>query len=184
MTATQVFLAFLKKECSLKEYMFFKHIITEYHGNRYFKNRKIYKNTFVEDYLSRNNRALNNFMTRLFILAPNLVGCRKDNSRFYRLVDDWRKAHEGKEYYKEFTWHDGTKSSVPFKVRFNYGKSSGLYVQLYKRKWNKFLREYIDDSEKKISSPFKKGEAYSFKWKKPFGRMWNVEEKQEDDLPL
>ena len=41
-----------------------------------------------------------------------------------------------------------------------------MYVVYYRRLWNKFLKEYIDDSEKKINSPFKKGECYNFKLKK------------------
>ena len=37
-----------------------------------------------------------------------------------------------------------------------------MYVNYYKRSWNKFLKENIV-SEKKINSPFKKGEEYDFK---------------------
>ena len=40
----------------------------------------------------------------------------------------------------------------------------GMYVNYYKRSWNKFLKENIV-SEKKINSPFKKGECYDFKLK-------------------
>lgn len=51
-------------------------------GNKYFRKRRLYKNTFVEDYLSRNNRTLSNFMTRMFILAPNLIDKMHENPRY------------------------------------------------------------------------------------------------------
>ena len=129
MTATQVFLMFLKKCLTHEEYMFFRNTIMYDNGNKYFKKRRLYKNDFVEGYLSRNNRALNNFMTRLFILAPNLKKKFYKNPRYKLIEDTWRSEHEGKEYTEEI------------------------------------LREYIDDSEKKINSPFKKGESYKFKLK-------------------
>lgn len=144
MTATQVFLMFLKKNCILDEYLFFRNIIMNDNGNKYFRKRRLYKNTFVEDYLSRNNRALNNFMTRLFILAPNLKHKLYKNPRFFIIRDTWIKEHGNKPY--EY-------------------KCVGMYVVYYRRLWNKFLKEYIDDSEKKINSPFKKGECYNFKLK-------------------
>ena len=81
MTATQVFLLFLKKNCILEEYLFFRNTIMNNNGNRYFRKRRLYR----------------------------------------------------------------------------------MYVRYYTRLWNKFLRECIDDSEKKINSPFKKGETYNFR---------------------
>lgn len=147
MTATQVFLLFLRRKCTSKEYCFFRHIITKNHGNKYFKNRALFKHTFVEDYLSRNNRALNNFMTRLFILAPNLKHNRFDNPRFLAI----RKQYDSKQ--REL-------GSGRFFMSFR----SGMYINYYKREWNKFLREYIE-SDKKFNSPFRKGEKYDFKLK-------------------
>ena len=144
MTATQVFLMFLKKNCTLEEYLFFERIVTRDNGNKYFKKRKLFKPTFVEDYLSRNNRALNNFMIRLFILAPNLVKKREDNPRYGILKCNWNKDHK--------------RNWIPW-------LSSGAYVKYYRWKWNKFLKECIDESDKKFSSPFKKGETYNFKLK-------------------
>ena len=82
MTATQVFLLFLKKNCILEEYLFFRNTIMNNNGNRYFRKRRLYKNTFVEDYLSRNNRTLSNFMTRMFILAPNLKTNMHENPMY------------------------------------------------------------------------------------------------------
>ena len=102
MTATQVFLLFLKKNCILQEYLFFRNIIMNDNGNRFFRKRRLYKNTFVEDYLSRNNRTLSNFMTRMFILAPNLKNQKWKNPRYYIIRNGWKIEHEGKEYKKEF----------------------------------------------------------------------------------
>ena len=100
MTATQVFLLFLKKNCILEEYLFFRNTIMNNNGNRYFRKRRLYKNTFVEDYLSRNNRTLSNFMTRMFILAPNLKNQMWNNPRYYIIRNGWKAEHEGKEYKK------------------------------------------------------------------------------------
>jgi hypothetical protein len=167
MTATQVFLMFLKKNCILDEYLFFRNIIMNDNGNKYFRKRKLYKNTFVEDYLSRNNRALNNFMTRLFILAPNLKHKLHRNPRFFIIRDTWIKEHGNKPYEIKVK---NSKGEVLFArpriIKWNEYKGVGMYVVYYRRLWNKFLKEYIDDSEKKINSPFKKGECYNFKLKK------------------
>ena len=167
MTATQVFLLFLKKNCILEEYLFFRNTIMNNNGNRYFRKRRLYKNTFVEDYLSRNNRTLSNFMTRMFILAPNLKNQMWKNPRYYIIRNGWKIEHEGKEYKKEFKNH--ITGEVTFTkrntVKWIEYKATRMYVRYYTRLWNKFLREHIDDSEKKINSPFKKGETYNFKLK-------------------
>lgn len=166
MTATQVFLMFLKKNCILDEYLFFRNIIMNDNGNKYFRKRRLYKNTFVEDYLSRNNRALNNFMTRLFILAPNLKDKVYKNPRFSIIRDTWKKEHGNKIY--EIPVKNG-KGEVLFTrhriTKWNEYKGVGMYVVYYRKLWNKFLKEYIDDSEKKINSPFKKGECCNFRLK-------------------
>lgn len=167
MTATQVFLLFLKKNCIREEYLFFRNTILYDNGNKFFKKRKLYKNTFVEDYLSRNNRALNNFMTRLFILAPNLKDRRFGNPRYFIISDTWIKEHGNKTYEKLVKNGKGEVIfTTPKITRWNDFKGVGMYVVYYRRLWNKFLKEYIDDSEKKINSPFKKGECYNFKLKK------------------
>lgn len=147
MTATQVFILFLKKRCTIKEYLFFKKVIMKDNGNKFFRIRPLYKNTFVEDYLSRNNRTLSNFMTRVFILAPNLVKKRCYNPRF-ELIQ--RKYNDHQVYV------GSGRRFMPFRA--------GMYVEYYRKEWNKFLREHIV-SEKKINSPFKKGEKYDFKYK-------------------
>jgi len=167
MTATQVFLLFLKKNCILEEYLFFRNTIMNNNGNRYFRKRRLYKNTFVEDYLSRNNRTLSNFMTRMFILAPNLKNQMWKNPRYYIIRNAWKAEHEGKVYHVDIISH--ATNEILFTrtrtVKWNECKAVGMYVSYYKRLWNKFLRDYIDDSEKKINSPFKKGETYNFKLK-------------------
>lgn len=75
-TATQVFIIFLKKECTNVEYFYFKNIILHDTGNKYFRRRRLWKDNLVESYLSNNGRTLQGFMKRLFILAPNLVSKR------------------------------------------------------------------------------------------------------------
>ena len=147
----------------MEEYLFFKHHIIDRHGNKYFKNRKLFNTTFVEDYLSRNNRALNNFMTRLFVLAPNLVNCRGNNIAYRKLREDWIIKNQGKTIKKIISvpWSNETEI-VEYKRRWKEDRGSGLYVSYYRRLWNKFLKENVDDSLKKVKSPFRKGEKYEF----------------------
>jgi hypothetical protein len=106
-------------------------------------------------------------MTRLFILAPNLKNKLSKNPRFFIIRDTWIKEHVNKPY--EIKVKNG-KGEVLFTrpriTKWNERKGVGMYVVYYRRLWNKFLNEYIDDSEKKINSPFKKGECYNFKLKK------------------
>lgn len=165
MTATQVLFLFLKECCTIDEMRFFKQVIMKNHGNKYFKKRPLFTPTFVEDYLARNNRCLNNYMTRLFILAPNLKHFRHKNPRLAYIARDFNARNKGKvRYFKIKDWFGEYTGEVKsFPITFNPCKC-GMYVNYYRRKWNKFLKENIE-SEKKINSPFKKGECYDFKLK-------------------
>jgi hypothetical protein len=120
--------------------MFFSEIIGKDTGNKYFKKRPLYKNDFVEGYLSRNNRHLRGFMGRLFVLAPNLVNKRDCNPRWRKLLVDNSRDR-----------------------RFNPWRAKGLYVCIYKRRWNSWLDMRVEVGDKKLKSPFKKGETYDFK---------------------
>lgn len=162
MTATQVLMLFLKENCTIDELRFFKYTIMKNHGNKYFRKRPLFKPTFVEDYLSRNNRCLNNYMTRLFILAPNLAHNRHKNPRWRIISQDFKKRHEG--HYREVKikdLHGNLKYLTP--ITF-YSFKCGMYINYYRRLWNKFLNERIE-SDKKFNSPFKKGEVYNFRLK-------------------
>lgn len=167
MTATQVFLLFLKKRCTIDEYLFFKNIITTNNGNRYFSKRRLYKNTFVEDYLSRNNRSLSNFMTRLFILAPNLIDLRSDNPRYRIIQKEWSNRNEGKHITLTKTYKGRTYART-ITLFWNHSLGKGMYFNYYRRLWNKFLKENIDCSEKSMFSRFEKGKKYNFKWKENY----------------
>lgn len=163
MTATQVFFLFLKEECLIDEMRFFKWAVMKETGNRYFRKRPLFKPTFVEDYLSRNNRTLSNFMIRLFILAPSLKHFRHNNPRWKIIVNDFRTRNEGKIIKrKRIGWNDEIIESEELCLFHPY--RCGMYVNYYRRKWNKFLNEKIE-SDKKFNSPFKKGESYDFKLK-------------------
>lgn len=135
MTATQVFLTFLRETCTFQEYLFFSNIIGKDNGNKYFRTRPLFKPDFVEGYLSRNNRHLRGFMTRLFVLAPNLVKYKHLNPR-------WVK------YHKMF-------GGRPHKL-------SGMYVNMYRWRWHSWLNKRVIVTDKKLESPFKKGEMYDF----------------------
>ena len=165
MTATQLLFLFFKDCCTINEMRFFKYTILKDNGNKYFRKRPLYTPTFVEDYLTRNNRCLNNYMTRLFILAPNLKNNRYMNPRWRIIMNDFNKRHEGKEYTtKIFDW-DGNDTGLTRKVCVMFKPfQCGMYVNYYRSKWNQFLNEKIE-SDKKFNSPFKKGEHYEFRLK-------------------
>ena len=148
MTATQVFLTFLRETCTIEEYFFFANVIGKDNGNKYFKKRPLFKNNFVEAYLSRNNRHLANFMTRLFVLAPNLINKRHRNPRW-----DWIVKRHTRTRTEERRWSNFM------------GK--GVYFNYYRNKWYFWLCFRIDwdKTEKRKNSPFKKGETYDFKLK-------------------
>ena len=163
MTATQVFFLFLKEECLIDEMRFFKWAVMKEPGNRYFRKRKLFTPTFVEDYLSRNNRALNNFMTRLFILAPNLKNFRHRNPRMKLIIDEFYRRNKKRWVKRKRTDWNGDTVWVEVPCVFQTYRS-GMYINYYRGKWNQFLNEKIE-SEKKFNSPFKKGECYDFKLK-------------------
>ena len=83
------------------------------------------------------------------------------------IKNEWIAEHGGKEYYTEIRSSD--TNEVLFRRKhvtsWKGFQGLGMYVEYYKRLWNKFLREHIDDSEKKFNSPFKKGESYNFRLK-------------------
>ena len=137
MTATQVFIQFLRETCTFQEYLFFRHIISHDNGNKYFRNRPLFKPDFVEGYLSRNNRPLAGFMSRVFVLAPNLTRKSNLNPRWGFIIKTWRGR------------------------RGMYSK--GRYVLYYRRMWRYWLEKRVEVTDKKLCSPFKKGETYDFK---------------------
>jgi len=165
MTATQVLFLFLKEECTIKEMRFLKWCIMKNPENRYFRKRPLFKPTFVEDYLSRNNRCLNNFMTRLFILAPSIKKYRNHNPRWIAIGTDYTKRNHGKHVRKKvYDWY-GTEIGETYLLPCVFREfQCGMYVNYYRRKWNEFLNTKIE-SEKKFNSPFKKGESYDFRLK-------------------
>lgn len=165
MTATQLLFLFFKDCCTINEMRFFKYTILKDNGNKYFRKRPLYTPTFVEDYLTRNNRCLNNYMTRLFILAPNLKNNRHMNPRWCTIKNDFNKRHEGKEYTVKIVDWNGNDTGLTRKVPVMFRPyQCGMYVNYYRSKWNQFLNEKIE-SDKKFNSPFKKGEHYEFRLK-------------------
>lgn len=145
MTATQVFLTFLRETCTYQEYLFFGRIISSDCGNKYFKKRPLYKRDFVEGYLSRNNRHLGNFMTRLFILAPNLIEKREYNPRWAKIVKNHTRTRREQSRWSNF-------------------RGKGVYFNYYRNLWYAWLNSRIDwvETRKRMYSPFKKGETYNF----------------------
>ena len=165
MTATQVLFLFLKEECTIDEMRFFKNCIMKNPDNKYFRKRPLFKPTFVEDYLSRNSRCLNNFMTRLFILAPSIKNNRYKNPRWFAIKQSYDKRNSGKFIVKkERDWFGNYTGEKFLRPCYFHEYQSGMYVNYYRRKWNEFLNTRIE-SDKKFNSPFKKGESYDFRLK-------------------
>lgn len=147
MTATDVFLKFLKTELSMDEYLFFMHHLSSKRRNG--KVRPVLKRGCVEEYLSSTGRTLGGFMTRLFVLCPGLIRGGMDNPIYVKIHDEiFRKYYyrDGEEYY--FNLHINSK-----------------YVSIYRTRWRNFLHLHIK-SEKKIDSPYKEGELYSYEYNK------------------
>lgn len=151
MTATQVFMLFLKKELSINEYLFFMHHLSR--RRRGGKAKPVLEREFVEKYLCRTNRTFGGFMTRLFVLCPNLLRYGMDNPQYKRIYDDikphyfgrYRILSEDDEYY--FRTHVNSKC-----------------VSVYRDKWRWFLEKHIK-SEKKFNSIYKEGETYTYEYK-------------------
>ena len=150
MTATEVFIKFLKTELTSEEYIFFM-----YHLSR--RRRCGHAKPFlakgcVEEYLSNTRRTLGGFMTRLFVLCPNLIRYGMNNPT-YEMVNKnvlrrfiYSLSNETDAYY--FRQHVNSK-----------------YVSIYRTKWRNFLDSHIL-SEKSINSPYKQNESYSYEYLK------------------
>ena len=147
MTATQLFLQFLREECDVGEYLFFREIISHDPGNKYFKNRPLFKKDFVEGYLTRNNRQLYGFMKRIFVLAPNLVRKRVNNPMWKKIV----KEHTS---YTDEEWNRWGRANLK-------RCGSGMYVKKYCDKWYHFLATRVEGNKSPYSC-FKKGEDNQF----------------------
>lgn len=162
MTATQIFTRFLKEELTCGEYQFFMRYMLN-HGNKYFKNRKfnrkLFHDTFVEDYLSRNNRPLYGFMKRLFILSPNIKRMYFRNPRTKILKKEWIETHDLTKHYRT---KYGTVNKNHFKERYIVG----MYVNYYNKKWHDFLEKVIDkENSSSVNEWFRKGKKLEFKFK-------------------
>lgn len=149
MTATQVFMLFLKKELSVSEYLFFMHHLSR--RRRGGKVRPVLGKGFVEDYLCRTRRTLGGFMTRVFVLCPSLLRYGENNPTYKKIYDSIR-PHYGRYVTTN------SEDAYYFKTHVN-----SKCVSVYRGRWQRFLTKHIR-SEKKIYSPYKEGETYSYEY--------------------
>ena len=149
MTATQVFLLFLKKECSVNEYIFFMHHLSR--RRRGGKVKPVLRKGFVEDYLCRTHRTFGGFMARVFVLCPNLLRYGMDNPRYRKICESIR-PHYGRYVIMN------SEDAYYFKTDVN-----SKCVSVYRGRWQRFLAKHIR-SEKKMYSPYKEGEFYSYEY--------------------
>lgn len=150
MTATQVFVLFLKKELSPSEYLFFMHYLSK--RRRGGKAKPVLRKGFVEEYLSRTRRTFGGFMTRVFVLCPSLLRCGLDNPTYKKIYDSIRPHYFGR--YRITNEED----AYYFRTHVN-----SKCVSVYRDRWRNFLYKHIR-SEKKLNSPFKEGETYSYEY--------------------
>ena len=104
MTATEVFLLFLKKDLSMNEYLFFMYHLSR--RRRGGKVKPVLGKGFVEDYLSRTNRTLGGFMTRLFVLCPNLLRYGADNPTYKRIYDRLKKENKSDKEILNYFYYE------------------------------------------------------------------------------
>ena len=149
MTATQIFILFLKQELSPSEYIFFMHYLSK--KRRGGKAKPVLRKGFVEEYLSRTRRTFGGFMTRLFVLCPSLLRCGLDNPTYMQIYKDIRPI-----YYGKFC----SPSDDDY---FFWRRVNSKCVSVYRYKWHAFLEKHII-SEKKFNSVYKEGETYSYEY--------------------
>lgn len=142
MTATQVFMRFLKESLGMKQYAFVMYVIMHDSGNKYFSNRPLYRRNFVEGYLSRHNKTLYGFATRFLMLAKNVMPMGH-----YTYLNNPFKKHMKKVANRNYA------SSV-----------NGAFVNLFRNDWHEFLEKYVD-TEKSFHSNFRKDEINGVEYK-------------------
>ena len=150
MTSTEVFIKFLKTQLPPQEYLFFMYHLSTRRRNG--KCQPVLRKGYVEEYLSSTRRTLGGFMTRLFVICPNLIRYGYNNP-LYVIVES--------KIRRNFHYIMSDSEDV---YLFNQHVHS-KYVSLYRSKWRDFLRFHIK-SEKKIDSPYKEGEVYSYEYVK------------------
>lgn len=157
MTATQVFMRFLKETFDLRSYQYIMHVIKHNSGNKFFSKRSLYRDNFVEGYCSRNNRNLYCFMTRFCCLAPNVLpvgNVYSTDAPYFQFF--YKKAKRG--------W---STHSV-----------NGLAVKNFRYLWHTFLENFVE-SEKSFHSPFRKEEIKGIEYRfKNLDRLQEWKEKK------
>lgn len=155
MTATQVFMSFLKETLSLRSYAHVKYVMMFDSGNKFFRKRPLYRDNFVEDYLSRNHRNLYRFMTRFFILAPNALPV-------------------GAEHNIDMPYFPFFRDKV--NNQWNKHSVNGLAVKNFRFLWHTFLVKFVE-SDKSFHSPFIKEEIKGIEYR--FKNLDKLSEYQE-----
>lgn len=155
MTATQVFMRFLKETFDRKSYQHILFTIKHNSGNKYFSKRPLYRDNFVEGYCSRNHRNLYCFMTRFCCLAPNVLPIGKSY-----IIDA--------PYFPFF--HDNAKR------HWLIQSVNGLAVKNFRFLWHTFLEKFVE-SEKSFHSPFRKEEIKGIEYR--FKNLDKISEYQE-----
>lgn len=148
MTATEVFIKFLRTQLTSEEYIFFMYHLSR--KRRCGRVKPFLAKGCVEKYLSNTRRTLGGFMTRLFTLCPNLIIYGMDNPKYKKIYQDVLKKHI----------YD---ISNDIEAHYFMKHINSKYVTIYRLKWRNFLREHVL-SGKSDNSPYKQQENYSYEY--------------------
>ena len=148
MTATEIFVLFLKTELTVDEYLYFMPILSA--RRRKGRAKPLLHKRSVENYLKEHRRTLYGYMTRVFKLCPNLINYAP-NTKLYQL------------YYKRAKkMHRAYEDDYEYLVTTH---ANCLFVRYYANKWHYFLTTKIVGGKGSYNSPFEKNSEFDFKLK-------------------
>ena len=145
MTATDVFIRFLKTQLTTEEYLYFVPILSQ----KRFKGRAkpILRKGYVEEYLSEHHRTLGGFMGRLFVVCPNLVKQIEMNPTYQRFYPYCKRHTNWYFYHNDIDFEHAVRKWAVSKTIIHY-----------RDRWRIFLKENIGGSS--YNAPFTHGKDY------------------------
>lgn len=148
MTATEIFVLFLKTELTVDEYLYFMPILST--RRRKGKVKPLLYKDSVENYLKEHRRTLYGYMTRVFKLCPNLIRYAPNTKVYKKAYEYAKKSHRA--YEDDYDYFVTTHANC-------------LFVRHYANKWHYFLTTKIVGGKGSYNSPFDEDSNFDFKLK-------------------